>query len=154
MANALLYGFWGNLAEALRTGLPQNESKDATGDFFGALYADEDRLEGFLRAMEGIQKGNFIQFLDRVDLSATSTLCDIGGASGLLCAMAAQRHPHLRAVTFDLPAVESIAQRTIASMGVDERVIVASGDFFVDDLPGGDVLVMGNVLHGWGDDQK
>ena len=39
-------------------------------------------------------------------------------------------------------------------MGVDERVVVASGDFFVDGLPGGDVLVMGNVLHGWDDDQK
>jgi len=154
MVNDRLYGFWGNLTEALRTGLPQNESKGTNGDFFGALYADEERLEVFLRAMEGIQMGNFAAFLDQVDLSAAAMLCDVGGASGLLCALAAQRHPHLRAVTFDLPAVESVAKRTIAAMHVDDRVTAVSGDFFVNDLPRGDVVVMGNVLHGWDNDQK
>ena len=41
MANARLYGHWGNLTEALRTGEPQNEVKHA-GDapVFDALYAD------------------------------------------------------------------------------------------------------------------
>ena len=53
-----------------------------------------------------------------------------GGANGTFCALAAQRHPHLRAVTFDLPAVEPIAKRTIQAIGVDDRVTVASGDFF------------------------
>jgi hypothetical protein len=32
MANARLYGFWGNLTEALRTGQPQNEAKDGSGE--------------------------------------------------------------------------------------------------------------------------
>ena len=43
MANARLYGFWGSLTEALRTGQPQNEAKTG-GDFFAALYADPARL--------------------------------------------------------------------------------------------------------------
>jgi precorrin-6B methylase 2 len=154
MANSRLYGFWGDLTEALRTGLPQNEAKGGRGDFFGALYADEDRLEEFLRAMEGIQMGNFAALLDQVDLSSAARLCDVGGASGILCALAAQRYPHLRAVTFDLPPVEAIAQRTIATMGVKARVTAVSGDFFVDDLPRSDVVVMGNVLHGWDEHQK
>jgi hypothetical protein len=153
MVNARLYGFWGHLTEALRTGLPQNEAKHGE-DFFGTLYADEARLEGFLRAMEGIQMGNFAVLLDQVDLSSATTLCDVGGASGLFCTLAAQRHPHLRAVTFDLPAVEPIARRTVERMGVSDRVEVASGDFFVDAIPRSDVVVMGNILHGWDDDQK
>ena len=70
------------------------------------------------------------------------------------CALAAQRYPHLRAITFDLPAVEPIAKRTIAAMSVDDRVTTVSGDFFVDDLPDTDVFVMGNVLHDWDEDQK
>ena len=46
------------LTKALRTGEPQNEA--AVGeDFFAALYSDEDRLELFLRAMQGIQQGPF-----------------------------------------------------------------------------------------------
>src|SRR6187401_585767 len=53
MANARLYGFWGSLTEALRTGLPQNEARQG-GDLFGALYADPERLRQFLSAMSGI----------------------------------------------------------------------------------------------------
>ena len=154
MANSRLYGFWGDLTEALRTGQPQNEAKTAGGDFFGALYADEQRLEEFLRAMQGIQTGNFLALLNRVDLSSVATLCDVGGANGILSALAAQRHPHLRAITFDLPPVEPIAKRTLVAMGVDDRVTPIGGDFFVDDLPTSDVIVMGNILHDWDSDQK
>ena len=53
MFNAPLYGFWGALTEALRTGEPQNEAK-LGGDLFEGVYADPARLEGFLRAMTGI----------------------------------------------------------------------------------------------------
>ena len=56
MANARLYPFWGSLTEALRTGRPQNEVKSGD-DFFGALYADPARLEGFLSAMSGLSLG-------------------------------------------------------------------------------------------------
>jgi predicted O-methyltransferase YrrM len=154
MANSRLYGFWGDLTQALRTGQPQNEAKDGGSGFFTALYADEQRLEEFLRAMQGIQTGNFLALLDCVDLSAASTIVDVGGASGILCALAVQHHPHLLAVTFDLPAVEPIAKRTLTAMGVDDRVTALSGDFFIDDLPPGDVIVMGNILHDWDNNQK
>src|SRR5688500_662355 len=39
MMNARLYGFWGSLTEALRTGKPQNEAKhDRDPDLFRSLY--------------------------------------------------------------------------------------------------------------------
>ena len=37
MANARLFGFWGSLTEALRTGEPQNEAKTGGGLLRGAL---------------------------------------------------------------------------------------------------------------------
>jgi hypothetical protein len=40
------------LTEALKTGRNQNEAK-GSGDVFAALYADPDRLRGFLAAMSG-----------------------------------------------------------------------------------------------------
>src|SRR5687768_535564 len=55
MANARLYGFWGSLTDALRTGKPQNEATHGE-DFFGQLYADPARLRGFLAAMTGDRK--------------------------------------------------------------------------------------------------
>jgi hypothetical protein len=57
MANARLYGFWGSLTEALRTGELQNESKGGAENMFAILYADPDRLRGFLNAMSGISAG-------------------------------------------------------------------------------------------------
>ena len=57
MCNARLYPFWGTLTEGLRTGKPQNEVKSG-GDFFRTLYADSERLTGFLKAMTGISIGS------------------------------------------------------------------------------------------------
>src|SRR5271170_949049 len=51
MANHRLYPFWGNLTAALRTGLPQNEAAQGDPDPFSALYANPERLRGFLKAM-------------------------------------------------------------------------------------------------------
>ena len=57
MANARLYGFWGSLKEALRTGELQNESKRLGENVFTAMYADPDQLRTFLSAMSGISAG-------------------------------------------------------------------------------------------------
>jgi hypothetical protein len=56
MANARLYQSWGSLTEALKTGRNRNEAKQR-GDVFAALYADPDRLRGFLAAMSGASLG-------------------------------------------------------------------------------------------------
>ncbi len=153
MANARLYPFWADLTEGLRTGQPQNETKTG-GDFFGVLYGEPARLEQFLAGMQGIQMGSFMALLDKVDLTSATTLCDVGGANGTFCALAAQRHPHLQATTFDLPVVVPVAQRHLEAMGVADQVQAVGGDFFADDLPNADVIVMGNILHDWDEDQK
>ena len=153
MANARLYPFWGNLTTALRTGEPQNEAAGGQ-DFFGTLYADEARLEQFLRAMQGVQMGAFMALVGSVDLSKAKVLCDVGGANGTLCALAVQANPELRAVLFDLPAVGPVAERNLKTVGVDDRVTVMAGDFFADDLPQADVITMGNILHDWDEDEK
>jgi len=153
MANTRLYGYWGGLTDALKTGEPQSEAKTG-GDFFGTLYADEERLEQFLRAMQGIQMGSFMALVEQVDLSTSTTLCDVGGANGALSGVAARRHPHLQCTSFDLPPVVPIAQRHLQALGVADRVSVVGGDFFADDLPSADVITMGNILHDWDEDQK
>lgn len=56
IANTRLYGFWGSLTEALRTGEHQNEGKHGV-DFFAAMYAKPEVLHGFLTAMSGISAG-------------------------------------------------------------------------------------------------
>ncbi|GAB3359447.1 methyltransferase [Lysobacter tyrosinilyticus] len=154
MANARLYPFWGDLSEALRTGLPQNEIKRTGAPMFVELYRDPQRLEQFMRAMSGISAGNFQAFADKFDFSRYTTLCDVGGATGQLSMFVARRHPHMRCISADLPEVTAIAQREIAAAGLSDRVAAQSLDFFNDPLPRADVITMGMILHDWNLEKK
>jgi predicted O-methyltransferase YrrM len=154
MANARLYRFWGDLTTALKTGKPQNEAKSGQGGLFEVLYADEHRLEQFLRAMQGVQTGNFMAMAAKVDLSRYDSLLDVGGANAFLSTVVARKFPRLRCKSFDLPAVVPIATRLVAAAGLAERVKVVAGDFFKDELPRADVITMGNILHDWDEPQK
>lgn len=154
MLNARLFRFWHDLPTALRTGRPQNEAKHGHKGLFEELYADLPKLEQFLGAMTGLSRVNFELFAERFDFSRHRTLCDVGGATGLLCIEAARRHGHLQCTSFDLPAVEPVARRHIAAAGLADRVRTTSGDFFVDPLPKADVITMGMILHDWNLEKK
>lgn len=148
MLNARLYGFWGSLTDALRTGQPQNEAKHG-GDLFGALYADPDRLESFLHAMTGQSLPVARALANVFPWENVRTIIDIGTAQGCMPVELALAHPHLVGGGFDLPAVEPFFSRYIASHGLSERLHFTPGNFFADDLPGADVLIMGMILHDW-----
>jgi len=154
MLNARLFRFWHDLPTALRTGKPQNEVRHGQKGIFEELYADLPKLEQFLGAMTGLSRVNFELFAERFDFSRHKTLCDVGGATGLLCIEAAKRHSHLRCTTFDLPPVAPIAQRHIDAAGLTARVRTATGDFFQDPLPKADVITMGMILHDWNLEKK
>jgi 2-polyprenyl-3-methyl-5-hydroxy-6-metoxy-1,4-benzoquinol methylase len=154
MANARLYRFWADLTEGLRTGQPQNEIKHSGASMFAALYSVPERLEQFMNAMSGISKGNFQALAEKFDFSRYRTLCDVGGATGQLSMAVARRHPHLRCVSADLPAVVPIAERHIAAAGLANRVTATALDFFAEPLPQADVITMGLILHDWNLEKK
>jgi SAM-dependent methyltransferase len=149
MSNARLYGFWGDLTEALQDGKPQNEIKHTGKAMFEELYSDPDRLEQFMNAMAGISLGPFSALAEKFDFSKYKTLCDVGGATGQLSIIVANRHPGMHCTSFDLPVVEPIAKRTIEAAGLSDRVTAVGGDFFADPLPSADVITMGLILHDW-----
>ena len=153
MMNNRLYGFWGNLEEGLMTGQAQNEAKTGE-DFFGLIYQDPNKLKEFVNAMSGIQMGNFMAFAQTFNFSKYKTLTDVGGSAGLLSLMVAKQHSHMSCVTFDLPPVELIAKSTIQQFQLSDRVKTASGDFFANPIPNADVVVMGNILHDWDEENK
>jgi len=154
MLNVRLFKYWNDLPEALRTGKPQNEVKHGQKGVFEELYSDLPGLEQFLGAMTGLSRINFEAFADKFDFSKFQTLCDVGGATGLLTIEVAKKHPHLKCISFDLPAVEPIAKKHIAAAGLENRIGTASGDFFKDPLPKADVITMGMILHDWNLEKK
>lgn len=127
-ANARLYGFWGSLTEALRTGAAQNESKGKGEDFFAAIYADPDRLRGFLTAMSGISAGPAHAIAANFPWSDHKTFMDLGSAQGMVPATLARTHPHLTGIGFDLPEVKPVFEEFIAHRGVADRVRFQGGN--------------------------
>lgn len=153
MANARVYGFFGALTEALRTGQPQNETKPG-GEFYETLYSDEERLAQFLKAMTAVSAGVAQALAAGFPWERYRTLIDVGGAEGSVPVQIARSHQHLTGGCFDLPPVEPYFRDYVAAAGLSDRLRFHPGDFFADELPGADVLIMGHILHGVSETEK
>lgn len=153
MANARLYRFWGSLTEGLRTGKAQNEAKTGE-DFFGTLYADPRRLEGFLKAMTGLSIGTARVIAKKFPWKQYRTFVDVGCAQGGVAVEIASAHKHLTGMGMDLPVVQPIFEAYAKTRGVDSRLRFVAGDFFKEPLPQADVVIMGHILHDWNLDEK
>jgi precorrin-6B methylase 2 len=153
MANSRLYGFWGSLTEALKSGERQNESKGGE-DLFGTLYSNPDLLESFLKGMSGISLGPSMALAAKFPWAEYKSFIDIGTAQGAVPVQIASAHPHLQGGGFDLPPVKPVFEKFVAQHGLSDRVSFHGGDFFTEPLPSADVLIMGHILHDWNLDEK
>ncbi len=149
MANHRLYPFWGHLTEALRTGAPQNELRTGGPGLFATLYSDPARLKEFLGAMTGISHAANMTIARAFPWANYRTFVDVGTAQGDLAAQIALANPHLRGIGFDLPEVAPIFEEYVAAVGVADRLTFLPGDFFKQDIPKSDVVLMGHILHDW-----
>ncbi len=149
MANHRLYPFWGQLTEALRTGLPQNEIKEGGAGLFETLYSDPARLKQFLAAMTGVSHGANMTIAHIFPWKDYRTFVDVGTAQGDLAVQIALANPHLKGMGFDLPEVAPIFEEYAAQVGNTERLRFQAGNFFKQDIPKADVVLMGHILHDW-----
>jgi hypothetical protein len=149
MANHRLYPFWGGLTTALRTGQPQNEAGHGDPDLFGTLYADPERLRGFLKAMTGISHGANMTIARQFPFKDYKSAVDVGTAQGDLITQVALANPHLAGIGFDLPQVGPIFEDYVAANGLAGRVRFHPGSFFDAPIPTADVVMMGHILHDW-----
>src|SRR5260370_1723160 len=154
MASHRLYPFWGNLTTALRTGQPQNEASQGGGGLFDALYADPDRLRGFLKAMTGISRGANMAIAKKFPWAEYKTAVDVGTAQGDLITQVALANPHMEGLGFDLPEVAPIFEDYIVENRLSGRVCFRSGSFFDCPIPTADVVMMGHSVHDWDLEEK
>lgn len=147
---------WAALAEALKTGKPvRQDIKDNKGkNLFHLNYQTDDGTRTFVEGMNFGQLTSFTDFSRQFDFSGCHTLCDIGGANGLLSVLVAGQHEHMKCINFDLPALEPYALKKINEFGLSDRITIVNGNFFEDDFPQADIITMGNILHDWNLEQK
>jgi hypothetical protein len=146
--NKRMYEMWGRLTPALRAGAPQSGALGDGG--YNALYADPAALARFLRAMTASSRLPAQALARLFTWEKYSTFIDVGTAQGCVASEIADAHPHLEGRGFDLPEVEKPFREYVSARGLGRRLMFCSGNFFHDDLPSAEVVIMGRILHNWG----
>ena len=154
MANVRLFKFWHTLTEGLRTGEPQNEVRGGGVPLFEELYADPARLKQFAAAMTGLSHGSNIEIAAKVPWADYETFADLGTAQGDTAVQVALANPHVTGIGFDLPEMAPIFEDHAEQNGLAQRLSFVPGDFFIDEFPPADVVVMGHILHDWNVEEK
>ncbi|MFF9222049.1 methyltransferase [Streptomyces viridosporus] len=146
------YPGWLRLGEALRTNRPtawDSERRDS-------LFDDENPVvvESFWEGMSAISRPTARALADAVDLSGDLSLLDVGGGGGAYAIELSRAYPSLRATIFDLPFVCDLTRKKVEQAGFGNRISFAAGDFFTDQLPSDqDVVLLSMILHDWDVDQ-
>ncbi len=101
----------------------------------------------YSRLMAASQPLVAAQALAAHDFGRHACLMDVGGGEGAFLEAVADRHPGLRLMLFDLPAVAARARDRLSPL-LGERVSVVAGDFRADPLPrGADAISLVRILH-------
>jgi hypothetical protein len=140
---------WANLEHSVRTG--ENSFKALHGeDVWTWRNHEPEESAIFVRAMAAMSTGVGSAVANAYDFGSRSVVADIGGGSGSMLAAILGRHPQLRGILFDQPAVVATPDE-LERAGVLDRCEVVGGSFF-DTIPGGaDTYSMKAILHDWED---
>lgn len=149
-----LYPMWAHLDDAVREASPRwKQTFGFDGPLFSSFFHTDSAMREFLRGMHGFGMLTSPKVVRAFDLSGFAHLVDLGGATGHLAIAACEAYPNLRATVFDLPRVAPIAREYTAASPAHDRLAVAEGDFFTDDLPSADLFTLGRILHDWSPDK-
>jgi SAM-dependent methyltransferase len=143
--NARLYGSWGLLTQALRTGMPQTP----LGNGYAEFYQDPVEFDRFLSAMSGGSLLAAKSLAAKFPWHKYRTVIDIGTAQGCVPAELASAHPHLTGGGFDLPQIAPAFAKYVGERNLSGRLKFFPGNFLKDALPETDVLIFGRILHNW-----
>jgi hypothetical protein len=77
---------------------------------------------------------------------------DVGGSHGRLMMALLRHYPDARGIVFDLPETAEQAAAAIAASPVADRIETRGGDFFAAVPAGGDLYLLKQILHDWGDE--
>lgn len=149
LADSRLYELWGNLADAIKNGTPQNETLEQGKSYYDTIYADPILTEEFANAMAGASGENYRLLSERFDFAKYNSLCDVGGSTALLSICVAKRYSNIKCISFDLEAMKTIARSNVKKCDLEKRITIVSGDFLKEPLPKAEIISMSMILHNW-----
>lgn len=144
---------WNLLTQAIRSG--HGVVEELRGKAFFDYLSDEPELAAiFNRAMTCTSELTVAPVVDAYDFSEFGTVVDVGGGHGRLLAAILAATPKAHGILFDQPQVVAGAPAVLSQHSVLDRIQIAEGSFFNEDLPsGGDAYVLKLIIHDWPDDE-
>lgn len=132
------YRSWGRLTQKVR-GASGDEDRPVGFD-------DPARLKAFIGGMHVVSRDRARQVAETVAPRDDERMLDVGGASGSYVMAFLERAPGMVATLFDRPPVVEMARQRLGDAGLLDRVTLAPGDFYVDELPGGHSLALVSAI--------
>jgi hypothetical protein len=140
-----------DLMHSVKTGQPAVEhlfGKSAFECFASRPEVNYDFNEG----MTAISAKLAPAVLDAYDFASIGTMMDVGGGHGYFICQALKRHPQMKGILLDQPAVVEGAKCTVCDLRLDDRCHPLGGNFF-DYIPAGaDAYFMQHIIHDWDDE--
>lgn len=131
---------WAQLAWTAKTGAPFPRQPSVRGP-------EADRA-AFVAAMHSASGPIADAVISQWGPPPFAHLLDVGGASGTWTLALLRAMPSARATLFDLPDAVEQARQRIAATAERERIELAAGDFYQDELPGGaDLVWLSAIVH-------
>lgn len=142
---------WEEWLATVTTGEPAYDRMHGRS-FWDALAADEHARATFDASLRSIAERQILATVQQLDLDGCQVLVDVGAGDGSWLASILNDRPGIHGVAFDLPQAIPALTARLAEAGLEARSEVVAGDFLAD-VPGGDVLLLANVLHDWDDER-
>ncbi|MDO9707477.1 methyltransferase [Paracraurococcus lichenis] len=107
-----------------------------------------EQVAAYTQLMAASQPFIAEEVLAAYDFSRHRCLLDLGGGDGSFLRAVAARHPSLRLMLLDLPAVAERARERFATAGLGDRAEAFGGDFTRGPMPAGaDIVSLVRILH-------
>ena len=114
-----------------------------------------EQAEAGARALHGLSLATAVGTARGGDFRGVRRLLDVAGGAGTFSIALAQYHPDLHCTIAELPSVCPVTQRFIERYGVNQQVDTTPLNMFFEPWPTGyDAVLLSNVLHDWGAQQR
>jgi len=140
---------WRNALQSIQTGKPV--FPEMFGKDLWSYFKDDNPEAGkrFQQAMRSQSRQYELAIARGYDFSAARTIIDVGGGQGSLLATILQTYPALHGTLFDQQPVIELARQNSVMDGLQDRVTLASGNFFEAVPSGGDLYTLKQIIHDW-----
>jgi hypothetical protein len=141
------WDIWGGLACALITGNRPKIQKP--------FLSDQRKAERLLHGLHLDAQKIAPRLTNKLPLSRSRTLLDVGGGLGAFSVTFCRRYPRMEATLIEHPRILPLARAAVREAGMAKRVRVIGLDFSREALPRGfDTVFVSNILHAHGVDEN